>query len=95
MGGTQIKCSVAPLSSPRSQPGSTSDRQPYDSQQQEQDGSVESSNVVVQMALEDSLSETLEKEVLETRKMVSALQVVTRSRLDQSMEEVAELKVNV
>ncbi|XP_047236029.1 dixin-like isoform X2 [Girardinichthys multiradiatus] len=112
--------SVAPLSSPRSQPGSTSDRQPYDSQQQEQDGSVESSNVVVQMALEDSLSETLEKEVLETRKMVSALQalllhgsfpedeqdvsltlepvnakqqlVVTRSRLDQSMEEVAELK---
>uniref|UniRef100_A0A096LSF7 DIX domain containing 1 n=1 Tax=Poecilia formosa TaxID=48698 RepID=A0A096LSF7_POEFO len=72
------------------------------------------------MALEDSLSETLEKEVQETRKMVSALQalllhgslpedeqdvsltlepvnaeqqlIVTRSRLDQSMEEVTELK---
>ncbi|XP_032432612.1 dixin-like isoform X5 [Xiphophorus hellerii] len=112
--------SVTPLPSPRSQQSSNSDRQAHDSLQQEQESSVESSNAVVQMALEDSLSETLEKEVQETRKMVSALQslllhgslpedeqdvsltlepvnteqqlIVTRSRLDQSMEEVTELK---
>ncbi|KAM4727048.1 dixin-like isoform 3-T3 [Anableps anableps] len=112
--------SVTPLSSPRSQQSSNSDRQPHDHQHQEQESSVESSNAVVQTGLEDSLSETLEKEVQETRKMVSALQalllhgslpedeqdvsltlepanaeqllVVTRSRLDQSMEEVTELK---
>ncbi|XP_007556721.1 dixin-like isoform X3 [Poecilia formosa] len=112
--------SVTPLPSPRSQQSSNSVRQAHDSLQQEQESSVESSNAVVQMALEDSLSETLEKEVQETRKMVSALQalllhgslpedeqdvsltlepvnaeqqlIVTRSRLDQSMEEVTELK---
>lgn len=39
---------------------------------------VESINAVAQTALEDSLSETLEKEVQETRKMVSALQVWRR-----------------
>ncbi|XP_014848590.1 PREDICTED: dixin-like isoform X1 [Poecilia mexicana] len=112
--------SVTPLPSPRSQQSSNSVRQAHDSLQQEQESSVESSNAVVQMALEDSLSETLEKEVQETRKMVSALQalllhgslpedeqdvsltlepvnaeqqlIVARSRLDQSMEEVTELK---
>ncbi|XP_023198574.1 dixin-like isoform X3 [Xiphophorus maculatus] len=116
----QLSSSVTPLPSPRSQQSSNSDRQAHDSLQQEQESSVESSNAVVQMALEDSLSETLEKEVQETRKMVSALQslllhgslpedeqdvsltlepvnteqqlIVTRSRLDQSMEEVTELK---
>ncbi|KAM4727049.1 dixin-like isoform 4-T4 [Anableps anableps] len=115
-----LSSSVTPLSSPRSQQSSNSDRQPHDHQHQEQESSVESSNAVVQTGLEDSLSETLEKEVQETRKMVSALQalllhgslpedeqdvsltlepanaeqllVVTRSRLDQSMEEVTELK---
>ncbi|XP_032432611.1 dixin-A-like isoform X4 [Xiphophorus hellerii] len=115
-----LSSSVTPLPSPRSQQSSNSDRQAHDSLQQEQESSVESSNAVVQMALEDSLSETLEKEVQETRKMVSALQslllhgslpedeqdvsltlepvnteqqlIVTRSRLDQSMEEVTELK---
>ncbi|XP_038129943.1 dixin-like isoform X2 [Cyprinodon tularosa] len=112
--------SVTPLSSPRCQQSSTSDRQPHDSLQQEQESSVESANDVAQIALEDSLSETLEKEVKETRKMVSALQalllngslpedeqdvsltlepvnaeqqlVVTRGRLDQSMEEITDLK---
>ncbi|XP_007556730.1 dixin-like isoform X4 [Poecilia formosa] len=115
-----LSSSVTPLPSPRSQQSSNSVRQAHDSLQQEQESSVESSNAVVQMALEDSLSETLEKEVQETRKMVSALQalllhgslpedeqdvsltlepvnaeqqlIVTRSRLDQSMEEVTELK---
>lgn len=36
---------------------------------------AESSHIVVETAWEDSLSEALEKEVQETRKMVSALQV--------------------
>lgn len=109
--------SVTPVSSPRSQQSNNSDRRSHDSQQQ---SSGESINAEAQTALEDSLSETLEKEVQETRKMVSALQalllrgslpedeqdvsltlepvnaeqqlVVTRSRLDQSMEEVTELK---
>lgn len=36
---------------------------------------AESSHVIVETAWEDSVSETLEKEVQETRKMVSALQV--------------------
>lgn len=38
---------------------------------------AESSHDVVETAWEDSLSETLEKDVQETRKMVSALQVHT------------------
>ena len=37
--------------------------------------SVESSHAVVETAWEDSLNETLENDVQETRKMVSALQV--------------------
>lgn len=37
---------------------------------------AESCRVVVETAWEDSLSETLETEVQETRKMVSALQVI-------------------
>lgn len=36
---------------------------------------AESSHVAVETAWEDSLSETLEKEMQDTRKMVSALQV--------------------
>lgn len=66
--------SVSPLSSPRAPPSSHSDRQQEDHQQQE--GSAESHHAVVETELEDSLSETLEKEVQETRKMVSALQAL-------------------
>ncbi|KAM4546223.1 dixin-like isoform 1-T1 [Fundulus diaphanus] len=66
---------VTPLSSPRSQQSSSSSRQPHDSGQ-EQENSGDSSNAVDQTALDDSLSETLEKEVQETRKMVSALQAL-------------------
>ncbi|XP_029303525.1 dixin-A-like isoform X3 [Cottoperca gobio] len=64
---------VSPLSSPRTA-SSHSDRQQEDRQQQE--SSAESSHVVAETALEDTLSETLEKEVQETRKMVSALQAL-------------------
>ncbi|KAL7390495.1 hypothetical protein ABVT39_022242 [Epinephelus coioides] len=72
--------SVSPLSSPRAPLSSHSDRQQEDGQQQE--GGVgefcptTNSHVGVETALEDSLSETLEKEVQETRKMVSALQAL-------------------
>ncbi|KAM4545590.1 dixin-like isoform 2-T2 [Odontesthes bonariensis] len=107
--------SVSPLSSPQAQPSSHSDRL-------QQEGG-EASRVGVEAAWEDSLRDTLEMEVQETRKMVSALQalllqeslpedgqdvfvtldpsnteqqlVVVRSRLDQSMEEVRELKREV
>ncbi|XP_037543344.1 dixin [Nematolebias whitei] len=106
---SQPSSSVSPLSSPRSQPSSHSDGPQLDRHHQE---SAE------EAAWEECLSETLENEVQEARKMVSALQslllhgslpedehdvsldsddaeqqlVVTRSRLDQSMEEVRELK---
>ncbi|GAA6232200.1 dixin-like isoform X1 [Lates japonicus] len=66
--------SVSPLSSPRAPPSSHSDRQQEDCQQKQ--SSAESSHVVVETAWEDSLNETLEKEVQETRKMVSALQAL-------------------
>ncbi|XP_018547685.1 dixin isoform X2 [Lates calcarifer] len=66
--------SVSPLSSPRAPPSSHSDRQQEDRQQKQ--SSAESSHVVVESAWEDSLDETLEKEVQETRKMVSALQAL-------------------
>ncbi|KAM9348303.1 dixin-A-like [Symphorus nematophorus] len=66
--------SVSPLSSPRAPPSSHSDRQQEDCQQQEL--SAETSHVAVETAWEDSLSETLEKEVQDTRKMVSALQAL-------------------
>ncbi|XP_049895597.1 dixin-like, partial [Epinephelus moara] len=73
--------SVSPLSSPRAPLSSHSDRQQEDSQQQQEGGVGEccpttNSHVGVETALEDSLSETLEKEVQETRKMVSALQAL-------------------
>ncbi|XP_033494212.2 dixin-A-like isoform X4 [Epinephelus lanceolatus] len=73
--------SVSPLSSPRAPLSSHSDRQQEDGQQQEEGGVGEfcpttNSHVGVETALEDSLSETLEKEVQETRKMVSALQAL-------------------
>ncbi|XP_072302262.1 dixin isoform X2 [Eucyclogobius newberryi] len=60
--------SLSPLSSPRTCPGIQSERI-----QDEQQQSSESSVAVV-TSWEDSISEDLEKEVLETRKMVSALQ---------------------
>ncbi|XP_045896467.1 dixin-A-like isoform X2 [Micropterus dolomieu] len=60
--------STSPLSSPRPPPSSLSDQQ--------QEISAESCRVVVETAWEDSLSETLETEVQETRKMVSALQAL-------------------
>ncbi|XP_008303922.1 dixin-A-like isoform X2 [Stegastes partitus] len=66
--------SVSPLSSPRAPPGGHSDRPQQDHQQQQT--SVESSHVGVETAWEDPISETLEKEVQETRKMVSALQAL-------------------
>ncbi|XP_042288064.1 dixin-like isoform X3 [Thunnus albacares] len=66
--------SVSPLASPRAPPSSHSDRQQEDRQQQE--SSAESSHVIAETAWEDSVSETLEKEVQETRKMVSALQAL-------------------
>ncbi|XP_071316223.1 dixin isoform X2 [Trachinotus anak] len=67
--------SVSPLSSPRAPPSSShSDRQQEDHQQQQ--SSAESSHAVVEMAWEDPLNETLEKDVRETRKMVSALQAL-------------------
>ncbi|XP_030294138.1 dixin-A-like isoform X2 [Sparus aurata] len=67
--------SVSPLSSPRAPPSSHTDRQLEDSQQQQQI-SAESTQDAVETAWEDSLSETLEKEVQDTRKMVSALQAL-------------------
>ncbi|GAA6232201.1 dixin-like isoform X1 [Lates japonicus] len=70
----QPSSSVSPLSSPRAPPSSHSDRQQEDCQQKQ--SSAESSHVVVETAWEDSLNETLEKEVQETRKMVSALQAL-------------------
>ncbi|XP_070700189.1 dixin-A isoform X2 [Pempheris klunzingeri] len=70
----QPSSSVSPLSSPRPPQSSHSDRQQEDLQQQEI--SAEPSRVVVETAWEDSLSETLEKDVQETRKMVSALQAL-------------------
>ncbi|XP_040908204.1 dixin-like isoform X3 [Toxotes jaculatrix] len=66
--------SVSPLSSPRAPPSSDSDRQLGDRQQQQ--SRAESSHAVVETEWEDSLSETLEMEVQETRKMVSALQAL-------------------
>ncbi|XP_022617993.1 dixin-like isoform X2 [Seriola dumerili] len=67
--------SVSPLSSPRAPASSShSDRQQEDCQQQQ--SSAESSHAVVETAWEDPLSETLEKEVQETRRMVSALQAL-------------------
>ncbi|KAM7397985.1 hypothetical protein PAMA_006048 [Pampus argenteus] len=59
--------SVSPLSSPRAPPSSHSDREQEVRQQQESS---------VGTVWEDSVSETLEKEVQETRKMVSALQAL-------------------
>ncbi|XP_035522082.1 dixin-like isoform X4 [Morone saxatilis] len=66
--------SVSPLSPPRAAPSSHSDRQQEGYQQQEI--SADSSHVASETAWEDSLSETLEKEVQDTRKMVSALQAL-------------------
>ncbi|XP_051257872.1 dixin-A isoform X3 [Dicentrarchus labrax] len=65
--------SVSPLSSTRAPPSSHSDRQQEGYQQQEI--SAESSHAS-ETAWEDSLSETFEKEVQDTRKMVSALQAL-------------------
>ncbi|XP_068457230.1 dixin isoform X3 [Clinocottus analis] len=65
---------VSPLSSPRATPNSHSDSPPEDRQQQ--GSSVEPSHDVAETTLDDSLSDTLEKEVQETRKMVSALQAL-------------------
>ncbi|CAI5643637.1 unnamed protein product [Oreochromis niloticus] len=66
--------SVSPLSSPRAPASSHSDRQEQDQEQQQ--SSAESSQVAVEMTWGDTLNDTLEKEVQETRKMVSALQAL-------------------
>ncbi|KAK7926124.1 hypothetical protein WMY93_008434 [Mugilogobius chulae] len=60
--------SVSPVSSPRTGPGTQAERL-QNEQQQSSD-----STVAVVTSWEESISEDLEKEVLETRKMVSALQ---------------------
>lgn len=83
--------SVSPLSSPRSQPSSHSDGpQPPDQHHQESTGTFCQSSqkhwarlarvtldvcAAEEAAWEECLSETLENEVQEARKMVSALQV--------------------
>ncbi|XP_040005491.1 dixin-like isoform X2 [Xiphias gladius] len=66
--------SVSPLSSPRPLPSSDADKQQENRKQQQ--SSAESSHIAVEMAWEDSLSDTLEKEVQETRKIVSTLQAL-------------------
>ncbi|XP_030603022.1 dixin isoform X3 [Archocentrus centrarchus] len=66
--------SVSPLSSPRTPLSSHSDRQQQEHHQQE--SSAESAHSAVEVAWGDSLNETFEKEVQETRKMVSALQAL-------------------
>ncbi|KAK2828619.1 hypothetical protein Q5P01_019653 [Channa striata] len=65
---------IIPLSSPRTPPISHSDQQQQDHQQQESSG--ESCHVTEETAWEASLSEVLEKEVQETRKMVTHLQAL-------------------
>ncbi|XP_077361112.1 dixin-like isoform X2 [Festucalex cinctus] len=74
MGGAQIKCSVSPLPSPRVPPSTQTERQEGDRTQSE--NRVESSVTVAETIWEDSIGESLEKEVEETRKMVSALQAL-------------------
>ncbi|XP_030010599.1 dixin isoform X1 [Sphaeramia orbicularis] len=66
--------SVSPLSSPRPAPSSHSERQQDDHQNHDSTG--ESTHVRAETTWEDSVSEILEKEVEETRKMVSALQAL-------------------
>ncbi|XP_053297819.1 dixin isoform X3 [Pleuronectes platessa] len=66
--------SVSPVSCPKAPTSSHPDRSEDDRQQPQ--SSVESSHAVVETAWEDSLNETLENDVQETRKMVSALQAL-------------------
>ncbi|XP_057677952.1 dixin-like isoform X2 [Corythoichthys intestinalis] len=66
--------SSSPLPSPRTPPCTEAGSQEEDATQLE--NRVESSVPVEETTLEDSISETLEKEVEETRKMVSALQAL-------------------
>ncbi|XP_041656508.1 dixin-like isoform X3 [Cheilinus undulatus] len=65
--------SASPLPSPRAPPSSHSDQQQEDHQQTEP---TKSYNTEVDSAWDDSVGENLEKEVQETRKMVSALQAL-------------------
>ncbi|XP_054611962.1 dixin-A-like isoform X3 [Dunckerocampus dactyliophorus] len=109
--------------SPRAPPSNHADTQQEDHAKSESRATVEASIAVLETTWVNSISETLEKEVEETRKMVSALQalllqgslpedeqdmsltldeghpeqqlVVIRSRLDQSMEEARELKMEL
>ncbi|XP_075958190.1 dixin-A-like isoform X1 [Anarhichas minor] len=82
--------SVSPLSSPRTPPGSHSDGPQDDPHHHQQESRVESSRVVAETALEGSLSETLEQEVQETRKMVSALQaLLLRGSLPEDEQDVS------
>ncbi|XP_019729126.1 dixin isoform X1 [Hippocampus comes] len=71
---TDSLSSVSPLPSPRSPPSTQADRQEEDRAQIEH--RVETSVGAADATWEDSISETLEKEVEETRKMVSALQAL-------------------
>ncbi|XP_068571952.1 dixin isoform X3 [Cebidichthys violaceus] len=82
--------SVSPLSSPRAPPSSHSDGSQEDHHHQQQESRVESSRVVAETVLEGSLSETLEQEVQETRKMVSALQaLLLRGSLPEDEQDVS------
>ncbi|XP_077448422.1 dixin-like isoform X2 [Stigmatopora argus] len=113
--------SVSPVTSPRSPPLTQEDSEEEEPRRLEKRD--DSSITVEEATWEDRIGETLEKEVVETRKMVSALQalllqgslleneqdlslrldeghpeqqlVVIRSRLDQSMEESRELKMEL
>ncbi|KAM8835499.1 dixin-like isoform 1-T1 [Synchiropus picturatus] len=68
--------SVSPLPSPKALPSQTSD-QPGEDHRSQQETAVEADqHLTVETEWEDEISETLEKEVQETRKMVSALQAL-------------------
>nr|XP_057942941.1 dixin-like isoform X1 [Doryrhamphus excisus] len=68
--------SASPPPSPRALPSNHADTQQEDHAKSETSATVESSIAVAATAWEDSISESLEKEVEETRKMVSALQAL-------------------
>ncbi|XP_029028874.1 dixin-like isoform X3 [Betta splendens] len=70
--------SVSSQPSPRTPPSCHYDKQQEDSKDSItiKESAAESSHITVESALEESLNEAIEKEVQETRKMVSALQAL-------------------
>ncbi|CAN9501312.1 unnamed protein product [Ophioblennius macclurei] len=67
---------VSPLSTPRAPPFSHPERQPQDCRQEQQNSDENCHFIVETSSWEDPLSESLEKEVQEARKMVSTLQAL-------------------